>query len=123
MTSIHRPNLSLADMDRQAFFHPMTDLKRYASGEIAGPRIIEGAKGVHIVDSEGRRYLDGYRHRSASLDAASSATTLDLAAPCMPAKGICWHRALAMAVNTNKDTIAFADSFLRTFSSIGEGPT
>ena len=60
MTSIHRPNVSLADMDRQAFFHPMTDLKRYAAGEIAGPRIIEGAKGVYIVDADGRRYLDGF---------------------------------------------------------------
>jgi L-2,4-diaminobutyrate transaminase len=60
MTAIHRPNLSLADMDRNSFFHPMTDLKRYAAGEIAGPRIIEGAKGVHIFDSEGRRYLDGF---------------------------------------------------------------
>ncbi|HKY94861.1 MAG TPA: aminotransferase [Kiloniellales bacterium] len=60
MTSIHRPNLSLADMDRNAFFHPMTDLKRYAQGEAAGPRIIAGAKGVHIVDRDGRRYLDGF---------------------------------------------------------------
>jgi len=60
MTAIHRPNLPLADMDRNAFFHPMTDLKRYAAGEVAGPRIVAGAEGVHIVDSDGRRYLDGF---------------------------------------------------------------
>jgi len=60
MTSIRRPNLSLSDMDRNAVFHPMTDLKRFAHGEIAGPRIIVSGSGVHIVDREGRRYLDGF---------------------------------------------------------------
>jgi len=60
MASIHKPNLSLPDMDRQALFHPMTDLRRYANGELPGPRIIESAEGVHIVDSSGRRYLDGF---------------------------------------------------------------
>lgn len=60
MTSAARTNLPLAEMDRRAVFHPMTDLKRYAHGEIAGPHIIEGAKGVYITDSEGRRLLDGF---------------------------------------------------------------
>ena len=60
MTSAARTNLPLAEMDRKALFHPMTDLKRYAHGEIAGPRIIEGASGVYITDSEGRRLLDGF---------------------------------------------------------------
>ena len=45
MTSAARTNLPLAEMDRKTVFHPMTDLKRYAQGEIAGPRIIEGAAG------------------------------------------------------------------------------
>ena len=60
MTGAARTNLPLAEMDRKAVFHPMTDLNRYAHGEIAGPRIIEGAKGVYITDSEGRRLLDGF---------------------------------------------------------------
>jgi L-2,4-diaminobutyrate transaminase len=60
MTPIHRPNLSLSDMDRGAVMHPMTDLKRYAHGQIAGPRIIDSGKGVHIFDCDGRRYLDGF---------------------------------------------------------------
>ena len=60
MTAAARTNLPLAEMDRKALFHPMTDLKRYAHGEIAGPRIIDGAKGVYITDSEGRRLLDGF---------------------------------------------------------------
>ena len=60
MTGAARTNLPLAEMERKAVFHPMTDLNRYAHGEIAGPRIIEGAKGVYITDSEGRRLLDGF---------------------------------------------------------------
>ena len=54
MSTIHRSNLPLAEMDRDAVLHPMTDLKRYAHGEIAGPRIISSAKGSHIFDSDGR---------------------------------------------------------------------
>jgi L-2,4-diaminobutyrate transaminase len=60
MNTTYRSNLPLADMDRGSLFHPMTDLKRYAHGEIAGPRIIESGKGSCIFDREGRRFLDGF---------------------------------------------------------------
>ena len=60
MSTIHRSNLPLPEMDRGAVMHPMTDLKRYAHGEIAGPRIIESGKGSHIFDRDGHRYLDGF---------------------------------------------------------------
>src|SRR5215831_13853246 len=60
MTSSHRPNLSLAAMDQGAVFHPMTELKRYAQGQIAGPRIIDSGSGVYVVDRDGRRCLDGF---------------------------------------------------------------
>ena len=60
MNTIYRSNLPLAEMDRGSLFHPMTDLKRYAHGEIPGPRIIESGKGSCIFDREGRRFLDGF---------------------------------------------------------------
>jgi L-2,4-diaminobutyrate transaminase len=60
MSAIHRSNLPLAEMDRNAVMHPMTDLKRYAHGEIAGPRIIESGSGSHFFDRDGRRFLDGF---------------------------------------------------------------
>lgn len=61
MTSAYaRSNHSLAEMDQNALFHPMVDLKRYAHGQAGGPRIIESAKGVWITDRDGRRYLDGF---------------------------------------------------------------
>ena len=60
MTSTLRTNYSLPEMDRNAMLHPMTDLSAYAHGQIAGPRIIDTAEGVSIVDRDGRRYLDGF---------------------------------------------------------------
>jgi L-2,4-diaminobutyrate transaminase len=47
-------------MDQQSVFHPMTDLRRYGHGELGPPRIISHAEGVHIVDTEGNRLLDGF---------------------------------------------------------------
>ena len=50
--------LSLEEMDRQCVLHPLTQLDAHAaSGE---PQIIEGGKGVYIVDQHGRRLLDGF---------------------------------------------------------------
>src|SRR5262249_14030937 len=60
MNTIRRSNLPLAEMDRGSVFHPMTDLKRYAHGEIAGPRIIESGRGCHIFDRDGNKFLDGF---------------------------------------------------------------
>jgi len=60
MTGLARTNLPLAEMDRKTVFHPMTDLKNYAAGNGADPRIMDHGSGVHIVDREGNRYLDGF---------------------------------------------------------------
>ena len=60
MTSSTRTATSLAQADRSSIFHPMTELKRYAHGEGTGPRIIEGALGVRIIDRDGRSFLDGF---------------------------------------------------------------
>ena len=60
MTGLARTNLPLAEMDRKTVFHPMTDLKNYAAGNGADPRIMDHGRGVHIVDREGNRYLDGF---------------------------------------------------------------
>ena len=60
MTNAHGSNLPLAEMDRDAVFHPMTDLRAFAHGEGPGPRIVEGGEGVFITDGDGRRLLDGF---------------------------------------------------------------
>jgi L-2,4-diaminobutyrate transaminase len=60
MTSSTRPAASLAQADRSSIFHPMTELKRYARGQGAGPRIIESARGARITDRDGSSYLDGF---------------------------------------------------------------
>ncbi len=51
---------NLASMDQQSVFHPMTDLRSFSRGEMGSPRVIVEAEGVHIVDSEGNRLLDGF---------------------------------------------------------------
>src|SRR5438876_3271690 len=45
--------------DRDHFFHPMTQLAAHARGEMPN-RIIEGGKGVYIVDREGKQSLDAF---------------------------------------------------------------
>lgn len=60
MKLVPKTNVPLAELDRGSVFHPMTELKKYAQGNAAGPRIVDGASGVHIVDRDGRRYLDGF---------------------------------------------------------------
>ena len=51
---------NLALMDQQSVFHPMTDVRSYSHGEMGPPRIIVEAEGVHIVDAQGNRLLDGF---------------------------------------------------------------
>jgi L-2,4-diaminobutyrate transaminase len=60
MSSFARSNQALAEIDQRTVFHPLTELKRYASGEAGPPRIIETASGVYLTDREGRRYIDGF---------------------------------------------------------------
>ncbi len=45
--------------DRDHFFHPSTHMAGHARGETPN-RIVTGAEGVYIVDSEGRRSLDAF---------------------------------------------------------------
>lgn len=61
--------------DLSAVWHPFT---QHAVWEDDGPLVIERGEGVHLVDSEGRRYLDGvsslwvtvHGHREPALDDA-----------------------------------------------------
>ena len=51
---------ALQQLDRSSVLHPFTQLKQYASGESGGPRIITGADGIRVRDSEGREYIDAF---------------------------------------------------------------
>src|SRR5919109_2414624 len=46
----------LAEYDLRYIWHPFTQMKEYEQKE---PIIIEDAEGVYLVDTEGRRYIDG----------------------------------------------------------------
>jgi Adenosylmethionine-8-amino-7-oxononanoate aminotransferase len=46
----------LAEYDLNYIWHPFTQMKEYEQKE---PIIIEDAEGVYLVDTEGRRYIDG----------------------------------------------------------------
>jgi len=52
-------NDTLAQWDRETFFHPSTHLAQHARGETAS-RIIKTAKGVYIEDRDGTRLLDAF---------------------------------------------------------------
>jgi L-2,4-diaminobutyrate transaminase len=45
--------------DREHFFHPSTHLGQHARGESPN-RIVTGAEGCHIVDRDGKRFLDAF---------------------------------------------------------------
>ncbi len=53
-------NLSLEEMDRRGVFHPNTDLRAFAQGELGDPHIIGGAKGIRIHDQHGTEYIDAF---------------------------------------------------------------
>ncbi len=65
----------LRDWDRAHLWHPFTPQADWAASE---PLIIDRAEGVYLIDTEGRRYLDGvsslwcnvHGHRHPALDAA-----------------------------------------------------
>jgi L-2,4-diaminobutyrate transaminase len=52
-------NDQLAAWDRENFFHPSTHLAQHARGDTTS-RVIRTAKGVHIEDRDGTRYLDAF---------------------------------------------------------------
>ncbi len=49
----------MLQLDREHVFHASTHLKQYANGEAAG-RIITGAQGIRIQDSQGMELIDGF---------------------------------------------------------------
>ena len=66
---------TLRDLDKAHLWHPFTAQKDWAESE---PLVIERAEGCDLIDSDGRRYLDGvgslwcnvHGHRHPRLDAA-----------------------------------------------------
>src|SRR5829696_6149602 len=62
-------------LDRDHLWHPFTQQQAWAEEE---PLLVERAEGSHLIDAEGRRYLDGvsslwcnvHGHRHAGIDAA-----------------------------------------------------
>lgn len=66
---------NVADLDRRYLWHPFTQMRDWLSGE---PLVIASAEGNHLIDAQGRRYLDGvsslwcnvHGHRHPILDAA-----------------------------------------------------
>jgi adenosylmethionine---8-amino-7-oxononanoate aminotransferase len=69
--------VDLASADRTFLWHPFTQQREWESEE---PLIIERAEGVELIDTEGRRYLDGvsslwcnvHGHRHPGIDGALS---------------------------------------------------
>ncbi|MGH8932479.1 MAG: adenosylmethionine--8-amino-7-oxononanoate transaminase [Egibacteraceae bacterium] len=65
----------LRELDRRYLWHPYTYMDKWMAGE---PLVIERAEGCWLVDTDGRRYLDGsasmgvnvHGHRRAELDEA-----------------------------------------------------
>lgn len=66
---------SLKDLDRALIWHPFTQMADYRTEE---PVVIERGEGVYLIDTDGKRYLDGvsslwvnvHGHRHPQLDAA-----------------------------------------------------
>ncbi len=52
-------NDTLAQWDRENFFHPSTHLAQHARGDTP-TRVITTGEGVHIVDRDGRKMLDAF---------------------------------------------------------------
>ncbi len=46
----------LSEWDKEYVWHPFTQMKEYVEGE---PLIIERGEGFYLIDTEGRRYIDG----------------------------------------------------------------
>ncbi|MCR4288247.1 MAG: aminotransferase class III-fold pyridoxal phosphate-dependent enzyme, partial [Deltaproteobacteria bacterium] len=65
----------LIELDRRHIWHPFTQMKEWAKED---PLVIERGEGNYLIDTEGRRYLDGvsslwvnvFGHRKKELDRA-----------------------------------------------------
>src|SRR5688572_2115741 len=70
-----RSSEELRRLDQAHVWHPFTPMKSWLESE---PLVITAAEGMHLVDSDGRRYLDGvsslwcnvHGHRVPAIDAA-----------------------------------------------------
>jgi L-2,4-diaminobutyrate transaminase len=51
---------SLEAIDRKSIIHPFTNLKKFESGELGAPRIMEDASGIRVRDSSGRVSIDAF---------------------------------------------------------------
>ena len=51
---------NIGALDRASVIHPFTNLKDFAAGKLGDPTIVESGKGVHITDSTGKTYIDGF---------------------------------------------------------------
>ena len=51
---------TLEEMDRRGMFHPNTDLRAYAHGELGDPHIIGSGTGIHIRDRHGNEFIDAF---------------------------------------------------------------
>jgi adenosylmethionine-8-amino-7-oxononanoate aminotransferase len=65
----------LIDADRRHLWHPFTQMAAWAAGD---PLVIESGEGFELIDTEGRRYIDGvsslwcnvHGHRAGAIDGA-----------------------------------------------------
>lgn len=55
MAIIDKPN-SLAARDITSLLHPYTNLRDHEKG---GPLVITGGDGIHVIDDQGKRYIEG----------------------------------------------------------------
>ena len=53
-------NLPLEEIDRRSVFHPNTDLRAFAHGELGDPHIITGAEGIRIKEKSGLELIDAF---------------------------------------------------------------
>jgi L-2,4-diaminobutyrate transaminase len=51
---------SLEEMDRAGLFHPNTDLRAFAHGDLGDPHIIQSASGIRIRDQHGHELIDAF---------------------------------------------------------------
>jgi len=74
----------LIDLDKRYVWHPFTQMADWLAGE---PVIIERGEGFYLIDTEGRRYIDGvsslwcniYGHRVKEIDSAIRAQSDSIA--------------------------------------------
>jgi adenosylmethionine-8-amino-7-oxononanoate transaminase/dethiobiotin synthase len=74
-TACHAPTAHLAELDRQHVWHPFTQMKDWLADD---PLIIERGEGSYLIDTDGKRYLDGvsslwvnvHGHRKKEIDQA-----------------------------------------------------